>query len=731
MVVKSSKTSSKKASNIVWSQYSLNIFDAVENGEDHLQIEGVAGSGKTRTIIGIVERLKCSRQPTLILAFNRHIVDEITERIKDSRPNGKLPSGLLVTTVHAYGLSVLRRYFGGKPLEINERKTHVLVTDAIRKVIGQKAQQQFEWQQKKEQNIPIDYTKERKLPFIQEKRDETEAIAFLKNIIRLMQLTLTPEDADSIYKMIDHFGIEAPEIVNLLEWAVEIMPEMLRRCEKEAADNLNINHEDCLWLPNRWDLRIPSKSWLLVDEVQDANAAMIGIYKRIIGDTGRLIAFGDEKQAIMGFTGSDAYSWQQIKEAFNTQSLPLSVCYRCPTSHIELAARFVPQIEPRPDAIAGEIQVLEQKYVVSHARPGDLILCRFTAPLVEQCLEFIKQRINATVRGKDIGVMIVNLIKKIVSPEEYPSQFKDVLDEYCQSKIAQFVKDGEDAKAESLEDRYECIKVCFDFFSQSKLPTLDDFCEAVGNLFSDTDSPIILSSIHRAKGDEADNVFILASNYLPFYHPKIKHKWQIQQEKNLAYVALTRGKVKLYFVPLARNEGDKAHMKMYLEHPYGGMSLPKPTEPTSESAEPEPQPEPEAESESEVAIAQPPEPQPEAPALVGQRYALTWMGGLLEVDCILVERPNPPRTNFWKFQLPSGRFKQVGEGEFIRSDLANIPKLLATRLQHMIIWQEKSAVDELLTKFAAYKNDAWTYLAPEEQAYLLDHCKVELPEMEF
>ena len=60
---------------------------------------------------------------------------------------------------------------------------------------------------------------------------------------------------------------------------------------------------------------------------------------------------------------------------------------------------------------------------------------------------------------------------------------------------------------------------------------------------------IKFGSIHRTKGTEAEHVVILGNNLLP-YSPtnrKLTPK-EIQQERNLTYVARTRSKENLYLV---------------------------------------------------------------------------------------------------------------------------------------------------------------------------------------
>jgi superfamily I DNA/RNA helicase len=51
----------------------------------------------------------------------------------------------------------------------------------------------------------------------------------------------------------------------------------------------------------------------------------------------------------------------------------------------------------------------------------------------------------------------------------------------------------------------------------------------------------MLSTVHKAKGLEADNVYILATNRMP--HPKGG-----SEENNICYVAITRAKKNLFYV---------------------------------------------------------------------------------------------------------------------------------------------------------------------------------------
>ena len=62
----------------------------------------------------------------------------------------------------------------------------------------------------------------------------------------------------------------------------------------------------------------------------------------------------------------------------------------------------------------------------------------------------------------------------------------------------------------------------------------------------DKNEGISLSTVHKAKGLEANNVYIVCKSLMP--SKSAKKDWELQQEHNLEYVAYTRAKKTLSFV---------------------------------------------------------------------------------------------------------------------------------------------------------------------------------------
>jgi hypothetical protein len=75
----------------------------------------------------------------------------------------------------------------------------------------------------------------------------------------------------------------------------------------------------------------------------------------------------------------------------------------------------------------------------------------------------------------------------------------------------------------------------------------DELIRKIDTIFTDNDKDgVCLSTIHKAKGLEADNVFILCPSLMPSKYAK--KEWEKTAEENLIYVAITRAKKTLNYI---------------------------------------------------------------------------------------------------------------------------------------------------------------------------------------
>ena len=71
--------------------------------------------------------------------------------------------------------------------------------------------------------------------------------------------------------------------------------------------------------------------------------------------------------------------------------------------------------------------------------------------------------------------------------------------------------------------------------------------DRIYEIFADDKAGIILSSVHKAKGLEADKVFIVEPQKMPAAW--VKQDWEREQELNIQYVAYTRAITELVIIP--------------------------------------------------------------------------------------------------------------------------------------------------------------------------------------
>ncbi len=237
----------------------------------------------------------------------------------------------------------------------------------------------------------------------------------------------------------------------------------------------------------------------------------------------------------------------------NTKRLPLSISYRCPKNVVDYARQLVPTIE------ANEANTNEGKVVfdasLNEVEDGDMILCRNNAPLVQVYNEFLKLGKKAYIRGKDIGSNLKNLVRstrqtKINVDCRDDGMFVRLYDDLFTTRNKIMEKSAIDAKTAMkspiIDGKLDMIKA-LEVLSEG-INTTDELIAKIDEIFPKKDNKdgISLSTVHKAKGLEANNVYIVCRSLMP--SKSAKKDWEVQQEHNLMYVAYTRAKNKLGFI---------------------------------------------------------------------------------------------------------------------------------------------------------------------------------------
>jgi len=519
------------------SKYQQAAFDAVQNGAGDILISAVAGSGKTKTLEEIVKRLPTHLQSrTLMTAFNSHIKEELLERQK----HGKIPAAVTIQTIHGLGYGTLMNAFrpNDKRNWVDKWKYRNLT--------------QVAWEST--EMVPAD---------IDEKRLVTDAT---ESLARLALLTITDaSDPDALLDLARHFGVDLPPVKYHADM-LAFVPRILRWGREGLASPdrhgltyhpaERISFDEMVALPVYLNLHVRKFDLCLIDECQDFNRVQQELLLRARG-TGRAIWVGDRRQAIYGFAGADAESFDRIGDKTSAERLPLSICYRCAKSIVRVAKQFVPEIEAAPDAPEGAvISVTEAallELVAGHHKASPdvpfLIVCRVTAPLITAAFSLIRRGVPARVAGRDIGASLVRTLEEMAKMPDFEMEaFVDIAIAYRDLKFASFGSDEKsEAQRQSVQDRVDSVVAVYEALLTERGTrgvSCSDMKARITDLFSDEAGAITLSTVHKSKGLEAQKVGILKANLMP--HPMAHQAWEYEQERNLAYVAVTRAKEELY-----------------------------------------------------------------------------------------------------------------------------------------------------------------------------------------
>ena len=475
------------------------IFTYIEKRPENVLIKAFAGAGKTTTVVEAVKLLPKDKSITF-LAFNKHIQEELKT---------KLPEHVRCYTTYGLGVSAIKRKYGDK-IQFDEFKSDKLI-----KTLSNKWGLHSEFDNDEEISLYLND---------------------LKKMVNLCRLTLTikPEYVPFIADRYD-INIKKPKDIKRV---VKILDEM-------TLDRKTFDYTDMIYLP-----AIDNSIWMFpqdyvfIDEIQDLNRCQIRIVEKILkkdkvsGKTiGRLIAVGDFFQGIYGFNAADEKSFEWFEKFPNTKILPLSTSFRCSKNVIKKAQEIVPDIKALDDAPDG---VVRDGNVLEEAQSGDFILCRTTMPLVKLFFGFLSQQKKAMIKGSDIGIHLIELIGTINNIQKLNSFWKEELDKYYNELKSNGVLDpNEHSGYSALEDKVNVL-----LFLSKLCVSVVELKDMIKTIFTDEIKGIVLSTVHKIKGLEANRVFIIRPDLLPMQNVK---GWQYIQEKNLEYVAITRAKLELIY----------------------------------------------------------------------------------------------------------------------------------------------------------------------------------------
>lgn len=495
------------------------IFDWITNGSGNLIVRAVAGAGKTTTM---VEGCLLMSGSVALAAYNKAISVEIGKKL--SLRGSRAFAG----TFHSFGFRSWRR---AAPNVVTDK-------DKIWKIIDS-------------MDVPENL-----------RGFTSKMVSFARQ--RAVGVLTPLHDYNAWRSIVDHYDLEealssstlkASVIDELVEEGISLSQQILQRSNDACYEV--IDFDDMIYAPLIHGARVYQNDWVLVDEAQDTNPARRALAKKMLKPGGRAIWVGDDYQAIYGFTGADNDSMEIIRREFSCQTLPLTVTYRCPKKIVAHARQWVSHIEAHESAPEGELIQKEADFfttaTIEELDAQSAVLCRYTKPLVTLAFQLIKRRIPCHVEGRDIGTSLIQLTKKWKSAK-FPSMLRDRLTKYKDREVQKYMSKGQEQKAESVADRVDTLLVIIDSLGPEE-QTMEALRSTIEALFENTPEgqparSLSLCTVHRSKGREWNRVYLLGRSQL-MPSKFARQEWQMKQEVNLIYVAVTRAKQTLVEVSLA------------------------------------------------------------------------------------------------------------------------------------------------------------------------------------
>jgi DNA helicase II / ATP-dependent DNA helicase PcrA len=308
--------------------------------------------------------------------------------------------------------------------------------------------------------------------------------------------------------------------------------------------------------PQKWPL-------IAIDEAQDLSRAQLELILLSSTSTsaststttststsrGVVVMVGDEHQAVQGFAGALSNSIQQIRDLTKPHELALPISYRCPILHLELINQIYPGANPRVDAPFGEVYGVDSSEYLTLLTAGDMVIARSNRYLLEPCLKLQIRGQHAKILGLD-GAERLRIHLEMLEAE--PGFTLAQLPEFIEQKIgAEKMKAGSDPKTllhvSRLEDQLQSLALVYRAAGGIN-STRARILAIIRNLFSDVPEGILFCTAHRAKGLEAQRVFIVYPEGMPNRLALEQGGDAVVQEENLRYVAISRAKQQLFFV---------------------------------------------------------------------------------------------------------------------------------------------------------------------------------------
>ncbi len=301
------------------------------------------------------------------------------------------------------------------------------------------------------------------------------------------------------------------------------------------------------------------KTVLVIDEAQDMGAEEYALVKALMiqNEEMRVIAVGDDDQNIYGFRGSDSNYMYQLAQGNGSRFIEMTENYRSARHPVNFANGFVKAIDKRMKSTPIISMRKEEGWVGVTRYQSEYMY----QPLVEELLHHRGSGTSCvlTQTNREALTLLALLRKRGINSKLIQSmdgfRFWNMMEvRYFLRYIDKRVKTPlipeelwENAKRATFSaydgsQSLMYVRRCFELFEQTnKAKYIGDFKEFVFESWVEdfcdvSDADVVVSTIHKAKGREFDDVYMLITNRDS--KDDVPMRWY--------YVGITRAKNRLF-----------------------------------------------------------------------------------------------------------------------------------------------------------------------------------------
>ena len=296
-----------------------------------------------------------------------------------------------------------------------------------------------------------------------------------------------------------------------------------------------------------------AKSVLVIDEAQDMSQDDFRLVQALIrqNEEMRVIAVGDDDQNIYAFRGSDSRYMQSLINQDGAKLYEMTDNYRSSKAVVDCANRFVKRIPGRMKQTSihsatgeeGRVKTLKSLLEAEiNVQGSTAILTRTNEETMQVAYELEQRGLHATVAQSMGGFRFGNLAEV--------RYFLKQLKQLGKNDDISITKEIWQAAKQRTLDTYAtstCLNIMQHFFTDFEIThktyyrsDLREFIfeSDIEDFIVSDDKSVFVSTIHKAKGREFDNVYLLSSI------PDVRDV----EDMRAYYVGLTRAKRNLFLV---------------------------------------------------------------------------------------------------------------------------------------------------------------------------------------